>query len=145
MERRREANETIVDERQGSEGARLTAGPRADGRAAMKREILMSTTSEETRVAILEDDILVELLVERPDSSRIVGDIYLGKVEAVLPGIQAAFVDIGTDKAAFLHVSDVATEDEGAEEEGPAPEEPPAEEEGGDGGKRRTKRYPAIQ
>src|SRR5687767_10270486 len=83
----------------------------------MKREILMSTTGEETRVAILEDDLLVELLVERPDSTRIVGDIYLGKVEAVLPGIQAAFVDIGTDKAAFLHVSDVASEDESGEGE----------------------------
>src|SRR5215217_1876425 len=145
MERRREANES---DRTGTTrpGRRAAHGAlRAAGSAAMKREILMSTTSEETRVAILEDDILVELLVERPDSSRIVGDIYLGKVEAVLPGIQAAFVDIGTDKAAFLHVSDVATEDEGAEEEGPAPEEPPAEEEGGDGGKRRTKRYPAIQ
>ena len=58
----------------------------------------MSTTAEETRVAILEDEMLVELMVERPDSTRIVGDLYLGKVEAVLPGIQAAFVDIGTDK-----------------------------------------------
>src|SRR5687768_13410912 len=115
----------------------------------MKREILMSTTSEETRVAILEDDILVELLVERPDAARIVGDLYLGKVEAVLPGIQAAFVDIGTDKAAFLHVSDVATEDETTEEEvveEPSEEDPAAEgENGGGGGKRRSKRYPAIQ
>ncbi|MBW3630302.1 MAG: Rne/Rng family ribonuclease, partial [Gemmatimonadetes bacterium] len=112
----------------------------------MKREILMSTTSEETRVAILEDDVLVELLVERPDSSRIVGDIYLGKIEAVLPGIQAAFVDIGTEKAAFLHVSDVATEDEGTEDEGTPPAEEPAAEDGGDeAGKRRPKRYPAIQ
>lgn len=104
----------------------------------MKREILMSTTSEETRVAILEDETLVELMVERPDSTRIVGDIYLGKVEAVLPGIQAAFVDIGTDKAAFLHVSDVASEDEGEEEEGAADEE-------GQEGRRRTKRFPPIQ
>jgi ribonuclease G len=56
--------------------------------------------------------VLVELMVDRPDSARIVGDIYLGKVEAVLPGIQAAFVDIGTEKAAFLHVSDVAAEDD---------------------------------
>jgi ribonuclease G len=114
----------------------------------MKREILMSTTSEETRVAILEDDLLVELLVERPDSSRIVGDIYLGKVEAVLPGIQAAFVDIGTEKAAFLHVSDVAREDETGEETPEPVEEEPAEAaeaESGEGGRRRTKRYPAIQ
>src|SRR5688500_8181411 len=74
----------------------------------MKREILISATPQETRVAILEDDVLAELMVDRPDAERIVGDIYLGVVQAVLPGIQAAFVDIGTDKAAFLHVSDVA-------------------------------------
>src|SRR5688500_4460979 len=76
----------------------------------MKREILISATPQETRVAILEDDVLAELMVDRPDAERIVGDIYLGVVQAVLPGIQAAFVDIGTDKAAFLHVSDVAKE-----------------------------------
>jgi ribonuclease G len=64
----------------------------------VKREILMNTTAKETRVAILEDDVLVELMVERPDAARMVGDIYKGKVEAVLPGIQAAFVNIGTEK-----------------------------------------------
>jgi ribonuclease G len=73
----------------------------------MKREILISATPQETRVAILEDDVLVELMVDHPEAERLVGDIYLGQVQAVLPGIQAAFVDIGTDKAAFLHVSDV--------------------------------------
>ncbi|HEU4886038.1 MAG TPA: hypothetical protein VFT45_27620, partial [Longimicrobium sp.] len=111
----------------------------------MKREILMNTTARETRVAILEDDVLVELMVDRPDAARMVGDVYKGRVEAVLPGIQAAFVDIGTDKAAFLHVSDVATEDETTEEEAveePAEEEPAAEGERNEGGKRRTKRYP---
>jgi len=74
----------------------------------MKREILISAAPQETRVAILEDDVLVEFMVDRPEAERLVGDIYLGQVEAVLPGIQAAFVDIGTEKAAFLHVSDVA-------------------------------------
>src|SRR5437899_12537268 len=74
----------------------------------MKREILINANPRETRVAILEDDQLVELLVDRPDARRIVGDIYLGRVEAVLPGIQAAFVDIGTEKSAFLHASDLA-------------------------------------
>lgn len=73
----------------------------------MNREILVSGTPRETRVAILEDDRLVELLVDRPDNRRSVGDIYLGRVEAVLPGIQAAFVDIGLEKAAFLHASDL--------------------------------------
>jgi ribonuclease G len=101
----------------------------------VKREILMNTTAQETRVAILEDEVLVELMVDRPDSARIVGDIYLGRVEAVLPGIQAAFVDIGTDKAAFLHVSDLAQEEEEGDES--------PEEENGKG--RRARRYPPIQ
>jgi Ribonuclease G/E len=52
----------------------------------MKREILISATPQETRVAILEDDTLVELMVDRPESERIVGDIYLGAIQAVLPG-----------------------------------------------------------
>ena len=78
----------------------------------MKRELLINATPRETRVAILEDDQLVELLVDRPDARRMVGDIYLGRVEAVLPGIQAAFVDIGTEKSAFLHASDVIYPDD---------------------------------
>lgn len=111
----------------------------------------MNSTANEARVAILEDGDLVELMVERPDSNRLVGDIYLGRVEAVLPGIQAAFVDIGTEKAAFLHVSDVATEDEDDEDED---DEPPLEvsDSPGDGGngsnggsRRRLRRYPPIQ
>ncbi len=77
----------------------------------MKREILINATPRETRVAILEDDQLVELLFDRPDARRMVGDIYLGKVEAVLPGIQAAFVQIGTEKSAFLHASDLVTDE----------------------------------
>ena len=73
----------------------------------MKREILISATQREVRVAILEDDQLVELQVDRPEARRMVGDIYWGKVDAVLPGIQAAFVNIGTEKSAFLHSSDL--------------------------------------
>ncbi len=83
----------------------------------MKREILISGSPRETRVAILEDDRLVELLVDRPDTRRSVGDIYLGKVEAVLPGIQAAFVDIGAEKSAFLHASDLIESEEDEEPE----------------------------
>jgi len=79
----------------------------------LKREILISGSPRETRVAILEDDRLVELLVDRPNTRRMVGDIYLGTVDAVLPGIQAAFVNIGTEKSAFLHASDlIESEDE---------------------------------
>ncbi len=89
----------------------------------MKREILINGSQRETRVAILEDDRLVELLVDRPDHRRSVGDIYLGRVEAVLPGIQAAFVDIGQEKSAFLHASDLLEPDEDEE-----PEDEPADE-----------------
>jgi ribonuclease G len=89
----------------------------------LKREILINGSQRETRVAILEDDRLVELLVDRPDHRRSVGDIYLGRVEAVLPGIQAAFVDIGQEKSAFLHASDLLEPDEDEE-----PEDEPAEE-----------------
>ena len=76
----------------------------------MKKEIIINYTQREVRIAILEDRQLVEFLIEREDSRRSVGDIYYGRVNAVLPGIQAAFVDIGQEKAAFLHVSDVATD-----------------------------------
>ena len=83
----------------------------------MKREILINGSQRETRLAILEDDRLVELLVDRPDHRRTVGDIYLGRVEAVLPGIQAAFVDIGQEKSAFLHASDLLEPEEDEEPE----------------------------
>ncbi|MGH7688915.1 MAG: Rne/Rng family ribonuclease, partial [Gemmatimonadaceae bacterium] len=79
----------------------------------MKREILINATPRETRVAILEDEQLVELLVDRAEARRMVGDIYFGRVDAVLPGIQAAFVDIGTEKSAFLHASDLVYPEDG--------------------------------
>jgi ribonuclease G len=100
----------------------------------LKREILINGSQRETRVAILEDDRLVELLVDRPDHRRTVGDIYLGRVEAVLPGIQAAFVDIGLEKSAFLHASDLLEPDEDedpvedAETEEEAEADPPSAE-----------------
>ena len=93
----------------------------------MKREILINATARETRVAILEDDHFVELLVDRPDARRMVGDIYLGRVEAVLPGIQAAFVDIGTEKSAFLHASDVIYPDDNGKDDGDPDDEADAE------------------
>jgi ribonuclease G len=92
----------------------------------LKREILINGSQRETRVAILEDDRLVELLVDRPDHRRTVGDIYLGRVEAVLPGIQAAFVDIGQEKSAFLHASDLLEPDEDEEPEEEEETEEPA-------------------
>lgn len=73
----------------------------------MYKEIVINVGRGETRIAVLEDHQLVELMVERGDGGRIVGDIYKGVVGAVLPGMQAAFVDIGLEKSAFLHVSDM--------------------------------------
>ncbi len=78
----------------------------------MRREILISASDKESWVALKEDGKLTELMFDRPGQGRLVGDIFLGRVEAVLPGIQAAFVDIGEDKAGFLHASDLARDGE---------------------------------
>jgi ribonuclease G len=78
----------------------------------------------------MEDDRLVELMYDRPDQGRLVGDIFLGRVEAVLPGIQAAFVNIGTEKAGFLHASDLDYDED-------------EDDENGDNGGRRKKRKEA--
>ena len=72
----------------------------------MQKELIISTTSQESKLAILEDDELVEFYIERNRSQGIVGNIYKGKVTKVLPGMQSAFVDIGLDRDAFLYVSD---------------------------------------
>src|SRR2546425_9470240 len=73
----------------------------------MRREILIDGATPETRIALLEDDVLTEVFVERPSSRGITGNIYKGRVGNVLPGMQAAFVDIGTGRDAFLHVQDL--------------------------------------
>jgi ribonuclease G len=106
----------------------------------LKREILISGSARETRVAILEDDRLVELLVDRPDARRMVGDIYLGTVEAVLPGIQAAFVNIGAEKSAFLHASDLIEADEDDEPSEREDEDGNGNGGGGNGGSRSSRR-----
>ena len=76
----------------------------------MKKDIFINQTHRETRIAIHEDDVLVELYVEKPENIRIVGNIYKGVVENVLPGMQAAFVDIGIGANAFLPFSEVEGE-----------------------------------
>ena len=88
----------------------------------MKREILISATQREVRAAILEDDQLVEMQVDRPEARRMVGDIDWGKVDAVMPGIQAAFIDIGTEKSAFLHNSDLVYDEDDDDEDDDAEE-----------------------
>lgn len=72
----------------------------------MLKEILVNVREEETRVAVLEDKVVVEIYIERSLNQRLVGNLYKGKVENVLPGMQAAFVDIGLEKNAFLFVED---------------------------------------
>ena len=73
----------------------------------MSEEILINFTPQETRVAIVQNSEVQELLVERTQNLGILGNIYLGKVMRVLPGMQSAFVDIGLDKSAFIHVADI--------------------------------------
>ncbi|MCP3428673.1 ribonuclease G [Opacimonas viscosa] len=74
----------------------------------MSGELLINVTPSESRVALIENGILQEIHIERNTKRGLVGNIYRGKVSRVLPGMQAAFVDIGFSKAAFLHASDIA-------------------------------------
>ena len=83
----------------------------------MPKEILVNVEPGETRVAILEDGQLVEVYYERPTGQRTVGSIYKGKVENVLPGMQAAFVNIGLERNAFLYVADALPAKNADEEE----------------------------
>ena len=73
----------------------------------MRKEILVDINPYQTRVALLEDDVLAEIYIERRGRERIVGNIYNGKVQNVLPGMQAAFVDIGLERNAFLYAGDI--------------------------------------
>ncbi len=75
----------------------------------MKKEIIINSTNEDTRIAILENGQLVELFVERSDNERMVGDIYKGRVRKVVRGMQAAFIDIGFEQDAFLHFNDMGS------------------------------------
>ena len=92
----------------------------------MANELIINATPQETRVALLEDRVLAEIYIERTKDRGIVGNIYKGKVVKVLPGMQAAFVDVGLEKAAFLYVSDVYGRVEDYEEIGFQGEEMPA-------------------
>jgi len=77
----------------------------------MSDEILINVTPPETRVAIVENGVLQEVLIERMRKRGLVGNIYKGRICRVLPGMQAVFVDIGLERAAFLHVSDLSVPD----------------------------------
>ena len=73
----------------------------------MSEEILINITPMESRVAVVENGVLQEVHVERTQRRGIVGNIYKGKIVRVLPGMQAAFVDIGLSRAAFIHAADI--------------------------------------
>jgi len=73
----------------------------------VSEEVLINVTPQETRVAVLDAGVVQELLVERTASRGLVGNIYMGRVARVLPGMQSAFVEIGLERAAFLHVADI--------------------------------------
>ena len=81
--------------------------PEPKGNTVEKRMLINVSEDEEYRIAVVEDNVLEELYLERTKAERHVGDIYLGRVQNVEPSIQAAFVEIGTEKNGFLHVSDI--------------------------------------
>ncbi len=78
----------------------------------MAKEICISSTPHETRLAILEDDQLTEIYYERENEYTLAGSIYKGRVTRVLPGMQSAFVDLGLERDAFLYVTDFMEEQE---------------------------------
>ena len=81
-------------------------------RGSMAKEICISSTPHETRLAILEDDLLTEIYYERENEYTLAGSIYKGRVTRVLPGMQSAFVDLGLERDAFLYVTDFMEEQE---------------------------------
>ncbi len=104
---------------------------------SIKRDILISVALKQTRIAILEEGKLVEFMVDHQSERRMVGDIYKGVVRRVLPGMQAAFVDIGLPKHGFLHVSDVNYDLFETDYD--------SEDQGSGGGRRKPRKLQAIQ
>ena len=88
----------------------------------MSTELIINASLPETRIALMENGEIQDLLIERASGKGIVGNIYKGRVTRVLPGMQAAFVDIGLEKAAFLYVDDVFVHSEIWEAEEGSPE-----------------------
>src|SRR6202158_2672724 len=72
----------------------------------MNKELFVSSTPHETKVGLVEDDLLAEIYLERENEYTLAGSIYKGRVTRVLPGMQSAFVDVGLERDAFLYVSD---------------------------------------
>jgi ribonuclease G len=92
----------------------------------MNKEMIISSDGHDTRVAILEDDQVVEIFIERENQRGVVGNVYKGRVSKVLPGMQSSFVDIGLERDAFLYVSEVVTPAEFEKLEGSDDDDGPA-------------------
>src|SRR5882724_6632189 len=73
----------------------------------MQKEMIVSSNGHETMVAILEDDLVAEVFVERERSRGVVGNVYKGRVSKVLPGMQSSFIDLGLERDGFLYVAEV--------------------------------------
>ncbi|TML29229.1 MAG: Rne/Rng family ribonuclease [Actinobacteria bacterium] len=96
-------------ERERPQQRRRREPPRRAPLPEAKRELLVSVDVGEQRVAVLEDDKVAEVYLERPERRSIAGDIYLGQVDNVLPGMEAAFIEIGLEKNGFLYVDEIVT------------------------------------
>src|SRR5205823_7666538 len=92
----------------------------------MSKELFVTSTPHETKLAIVEDDQLVEVYFERENEYTLAGSIYKGKVTRVLPGMQSAFVDVGLERDAFLYVTDFLEEVEDSEEFEPVTQPAPS-------------------
>jgi ribonuclease G len=103
----RKAMSQRQERRRSESGSRHRQPPRRAPLPAAKRELLVSVDVGEQRVAVLEDDKVAEVYLERPDKRSIAGNIYLGQVDNVLPGMEAAFVEIGLEKNGFLYVDEI--------------------------------------
>ena len=111
-DKQKKRSSTRPDRKPGDRTARSNARrrrepPRRAPLPAAKRELLIATDVGEQRVAILEDDRVAEVYLERPERRSIAGNIYLGTVDNVLPGMEAAFVEIGLEKNGFLYVDEI--------------------------------------
>ncbi|HET8893520.1 MAG TPA: ribonuclease E/G, partial [Gaiellaceae bacterium] len=95
------------ERRRSDPGRRRREAPRRAPLPEAKRELLVSVDVGEQRVAVLEDDKVAEVYLERPERRSIAGNIYLGQVDNVLPGMEAAFVEIGLEKNGFLYVDEI--------------------------------------
>jgi len=114
----------------------------------MNKEMIVSSNGHETRVAILEDDQLAEIFVERERNRGVVGNVYKGRVSKVLPGMQSSFIDIGLERDGFLYVSDVIgnlDEFESGDEDGEPRLKGEGEKERADKDKDREERQPEAK